>query len=79
LNSPPPSFSFIPPPIIPGIVSIGIIFQFSYRCTQYFHYIDAPMPFLHLLPPTSTNPSRQDLFSPPVLWFYKWKKNDIFI
>jgi hypothetical protein len=37
------------------------------------------MPFPHLFPPPNgTNYPRQDLFHPPVLWFCKRKKNDIF-
>jgi hypothetical protein len=60
LNSLPPSFSFIPPTPIPGIViivSIGHIIPFTYLCTQYWHYIHTPIPSPHLLPPpTGTNP-----------------------
>jgi hypothetical protein len=37
--SPPPPFSFIPPPHIPGIVSTEIIFPFTYMCTQYLYHI----------------------------------------
>jgi hypothetical protein len=47
LNPPPSSFSFIP-----EVVSRGIIFPFTYICTQYTH------PFSHLLPTlTGTAPS----------------------
>jgi hypothetical protein len=43
---------------IPGIVSVGTIFPFTYMCTQYLHCIHPPMPAPHLLhPPTGTNPS----------------------
>jgi hypothetical protein len=54
----PPSFPFIlpPPPPIPGIVSTGLIFLFTYMYTQYLNYIHPPMPFPHLPPPTGTNP-----------------------
>jgi hypothetical protein len=57
LNSPlhhsPLSFS----PLIPGIVSTGINFPFTYMCTQYLHHIHPPMPLPYLLPPpTGTNP-----------------------
>jgi hypothetical protein len=55
LNSLPPLFSFISPPI-PEIVSTGIIFPFIYMCTQYLHYIHPPIPFLyHLRPSNGTN------------------------
>jgi hypothetical protein len=43
LNSPPPSFSFIP--LIPGIVSGGIIVLLSYMCTQYLYHVHLPWPF----------------------------------
>jgi hypothetical protein len=39
--------SYLPPPPIPGIVSIGIIFAFSYMYTQYFHHIHCPKHFPH--------------------------------
>jgi hypothetical protein len=47
---PSPSFSFILPPTIPGIVSTGLIFSFRYMCTQYLQFIHTSMPFPHLLP-----------------------------
>jgi hypothetical protein len=57
LNSPPPPFSLTPTPI-PGVVSTGIIFPFTYICTQYLCCIHSPMSFPHLLPPsTGTSPS----------------------
>jgi hypothetical protein len=52
LNLSPPSF-FIPPPPISGIVSTGLIFPFSYMCSQYLHQIHPPTP---LPPSTGTNP-----------------------
>jgi hypothetical protein len=65
LNSPPPSFCYPSSPI-PGIVSAGVIFQFTYMCTQYLHHIHPPTHF-----PTSPHhwyhPPRQNLFCPPVL------------
>jgi hypothetical protein len=35
---------------VPGVVSTGLIFPFTYTCTQYLHHIHPPMPFPHLLP-----------------------------
>jgi hypothetical protein len=48
LNSP-LYHSPLPPPPISGIVSTGIMFPFTYMCTQYLQYIHAPMAFTHLL------------------------------
>jgi hypothetical protein len=68
------------PPPITGIVSTGIIFPFTYTCTQ--HYIYPPISFPHLFPlPTGTNyPPRRTcsalLFSDFV---NKKQKNDVFI
>jgi hypothetical protein len=62
MYSPPPSS---PPllPAIPGIVSAGLIFPFTYMCAQLLHHIHPSTPFpCHLPPPTGTNlPTRQDL------------------
>jgi hypothetical protein len=45
-----------------------------YMCTQYLHHIHPSTLFPHLLPtPIGINHPRQDLFHPPILWF--WKKN----
>jgi hypothetical protein len=42
---------------IPGIVSTGLIFLFTYMCTQYLHHIHPPIPISHFLPsPTGINP-----------------------
>jgi hypothetical protein len=47
---------------IPGTVSTGLIFPFSYMLYTYVHHIHPPTPFPYILPPpTGTNP-RQDLF-----------------
>jgi hypothetical protein len=47
---------YSPPPIIPRIVSTGIIFAFTYMCTHFLHGIYPPTPFPHHLPPpTGTN------------------------
>jgi hypothetical protein len=65
LNSPPPLFSFKPPPLIPRIVSTGLIFHL-HTCV---HSICTIFILLHphiLPPPTGT--------SPPVVWFCKRKK-----
>jgi hypothetical protein len=43
LNLPPPPFSFMSLPI-PGIISIDIIFEFTYMSVQYLQYIHPPMP-----------------------------------
>jgi hypothetical protein len=57
LNLPPPSFSFVPPPPIPGIVSTCHIFPISNMCTQYLHHIHPLIPFPHMLPlPTGPSP-----------------------
>jgi hypothetical protein len=71
-NHPLHYFPLLPPPPIPGTVSTGLIFLFTYMYTQYLHRINPPAPFPHfLLPPTGTNLPRQDLFCPPVLQFCK--------
>jgi hypothetical protein len=36
LNSPTQLLSFIPSPMIPGTVSTGNIFEFTYMCIHYF-------------------------------------------
>jgi hypothetical protein len=46
---------FIPSPAllyspIPGIISTGIIFAFTYMCTQYLHHIHPPMFCPHIIP-----------------------------
>jgi hypothetical protein len=43
------------PHFIPGIVSKGLIFPFTYLCTQYLNCIHPPTPFPHLLPPSAGN------------------------
>jgi hypothetical protein len=67
LNYLPPSFCFISPSPIPGIVSAGLIFPFKYICTQYLHYINLLIPFPHILslplvplPPGPVPPSCQN-------------------
>jgi hypothetical protein len=44
LNFLPTPFFFTPSPLIPGIVSIAIIFPFIYVHTHYLHYIHPPRP-----------------------------------
>jgi hypothetical protein len=61
LNSPRPPFSYIlplPTPI-PGIVSKGIIFPFTYIYTQYLYHIHPLTPFPHFSP-FSVVPTPQD-------------------
>jgi hypothetical protein len=61
-----PSTTLLSP--VPGVVSTGLIFPFTYLCTQYLHHIHLPTPFPYLLPaPIGTNAPRKDLFCPPVL------------
>jgi hypothetical protein len=76
-----PTLFLLPP--IPGIVSTGIIFPFTYMCTQYLHYIQHLTPLPHILPTaTGTMPlyPRQDLLCPPVLRFCRRKrKNGSFV
>jgi hypothetical protein len=68
--------STLPHPIL-GTVSTCVIFPFTYMCTQYLHYIYPSFPPPPVVP-TPPNP-RQDLFYPPVLQFYKRKKNTTFL
>jgi hypothetical protein len=42
--------SFLPHLPIIEIVSTGIIFPFTYMCTQYLHHIHLSSPFFHFLP-----------------------------
>jgi hypothetical protein len=64
-----------PPPLIPGRISSGISFVFTYMCARFLYYIHFPTPF------TATSSSHwyqpypgQDLFCPPVLLFSKRKR-----
>jgi hypothetical protein len=64
VNSLPLPFSFIPPPPIPGVVSISKDFVFTYVCTYFLNHIHPPTPFpitfpLSLVPAL---PSGQDFF-----------------
>jgi hypothetical protein len=76
-------FSFIPPPLIPGVVSTGIIFAFTYMhrhfCTIFT--LLNPFPNTSPLPQVPVFLPEQDLFCPPVLQFcriikikLKWKR-----
>jgi hypothetical protein len=49
VNSHLPSFSFVLPALISGIVSIGLIFPFAYMYTEYFHHIHLSTPFPYIL------------------------------
>jgi hypothetical protein len=52
-----PSIILLSHPLIPRIVSTGLIFLFTYMCTQILYYIHPPVLFSHFLSlPTSTNP-----------------------
>jgi hypothetical protein len=83
LNSSPPPFSFISPPTIPGIVSIGIKFCIYIQAYTFFipyslsYFLCPPLHPFHWYYSTPG----QDLFCSPVLWFYRRKKekNDIFV
>jgi hypothetical protein len=70
---------FTPSPI-PRIVLTGFIFPITYMCTQYLCNFHPHTTFPHFLPPlVPTLTTRKDLFHLPVLWFWKWKKKDMFI
>jgi hypothetical protein len=51
LNTPLHHSPLFLPPSIPGIVSTGFIFPFTYMYTHYLDYIHPSIPFSHLLPP----------------------------
>jgi hypothetical protein len=74
LSSPPPPFSFIPFPILPGIVWTSIIFSsYIHVCTVFALYSASHTSFstsftLPLLP----TPERQDLSHFPVLIIQEW-------
>jgi hypothetical protein len=71
--------SSLSPPLIPEIVSKGIMFPFTCMCTQYLHPVHPPIPFPHVALPTGTNITRQDLFCSSALRFYKRKMIFLFI
>jgi hypothetical protein len=60
LNSHPPSFFFIPPPAIPGIVSTGSHFSGYGHVYTVFAPYSPSYTLSHILPPTSTIPSPPD-------------------
>jgi hypothetical protein len=63
----------------PEIVSIGLIFPFTYMCTQYLHYIHPHTLSPYFLPtPTGTNPSDRTCSALLFSNFVK-EKNDIFV
>jgi hypothetical protein len=68
----PSTFSL--PPLIPGVVSKGIIFAFTCIFTFYciFTFLP-PFPNTSPLPLVLTLLSGQDLFCPLVLWFFRRK------
>jgi hypothetical protein len=57
-----------PPPPIPGTVSTGLIFPFTYMCTQYLHHIHPPTPFPFLLLPPPHLLNKQNVI---LFFFYK--------
>jgi hypothetical protein len=64
---------------IPGIVSTGLIFTFTYICTQYLHLFTPPRPFPTSSPSLLCQPGRHYLFCPPVLRLCKRKIKENFI
>jgi hypothetical protein len=48
--SSPQLFSFFRPPLIPEVVSTGIVFAFTYRCTHFLHDILSSILFLNTCP-----------------------------
>jgi hypothetical protein len=52
MNLPPQQFSFIPPPPIPGVVSTGITFAFTYICIHFISLYSPSYP-LSSPPPSS--------------------------
>jgi hypothetical protein len=66
-----------PPPLIPGVVSTGIIFciylhVYTFHCTIFIFL--PPFPNTSPLPLVPALPPVLDLFCPPVLWFCRRKK-----
>jgi hypothetical protein len=58
-----------------GIVSTGIIFPFTFMCTQYLHHIHPPTPFPNLLPlPLVSTPPCRTCFAFLFSNFVKEKK-----
>jgi hypothetical protein len=73
------TLSFILPFLIPGVVSTGIIFAFTYMCTQYLHCIHPPIPFpCHLSTPTAINPPTPGPVLPSCSSYRRKEKNDVF-
>jgi hypothetical protein len=69
---------FLSPPI-PGIVSIGLIFLFTYMYAQYLHHVHPPTPFSYILPPpTATTPPNRTWSALLFSDFIK-EKNVIFV
>jgi hypothetical protein len=79
LTLPPSPLSFIPSPPIPGTVSTGIIFAFTYLYTLFapyssYYFLNTPFPY-HLSPSPVARPlpPQQNLFYPSVLQFCRRK------
>jgi hypothetical protein len=67
ISLPPPFFFLLP---IPGTVSTGLIFPFTYMCTQYLYTHTLSW---NPLPSQCYQTPRQDMLSLSVLWFCKRK------
>jgi hypothetical protein len=77
MHSSPPPFSFISClPHIPGVISTGIIFVFTYMCTHFIAMIHPPAPFPNTssLPLVSALPTGQDLYRSTVLQICRRKE-----
>jgi hypothetical protein len=46
-----PSISLLYASPFPGIVSIDLIYLFTYVCTEYLYHIHPPTAFSYILPP----------------------------
>jgi hypothetical protein len=60
LQHTPPLLSPIAPTLIPGTISTGLIFAFTYLCKHYLHHVHLPIPFFAtytLLPLPTTVPT----------------------
>jgi hypothetical protein len=68
--------SFNSLPLIPGTVSTGIIFAFTYMCIRYLCCIHLPTPFLATFPlPLGSTPHQQDRTGSVLLFFNFRRKN----
>jgi hypothetical protein len=72
----PPCSLLSSPLLIPGLVSTGIIFTFTYMCTHFLYHSHPPIlfPTTSLLPLVPIPAHTQDLFHLLLLWFCRRKK-----